>query len=93
MSYTPGPWHVCREEFDPDNGVFHICTPSDRVIAEIDYDWCDSTKNAYLIASAPEMWELLLDMYNDMDVEIPSKYLDRLTGIRTKIEEGESFGD
>ena len=44
--------------------------------------------NGCIIAAAPEMWELLLDLYNDMDVEIPSKYLDRLTDIRTKIEEG-----
>jgi hypothetical protein len=48
----------------------------------------ESEANARLMAAAPDMWELLLDLYNDMDVEIPSKYLDRLTDIRTKIEEG-----
>ena len=48
----------------------------------------ESETNARIIAASPEMWELLLDLYNDMDVEIPSKYLDRLTDIRTKVEEG-----
>lgn len=49
--------------------------------------------NGYLISAAPDMWELLLDLYNDMDVEIPSKYLDRLTDIRAKVEEGEGIDD
>lgn len=48
----------------------------------------ESETNARLMAASPEMWELLLDLYHDMDVQIPSKYLDRLTDIRTKIEEG-----
>ena len=105
MSYTLGPWNTTMD----DNGdICIIPVPSlwDAVedagmyfdIAKLEFDpeinnLVNMEANARLIAAAPEMWELMLDLYNDMDVEIPSKYLDRLTDIRTKVEEGETFGD
>lgn len=98
MSYTLGPWDNTT---DDDGNIFITPVPSlwDAVeeagmyfdIAKLEFDpeinnTVNMEANARLIAAAPEMWELLLDLYTDMGVKIPSKYLNRLTDIMTKVE-------
>ena len=97
MNHTPGPWKFDGYgEFilanDKDGNPFPVAEIRGWGRLSTEYGEKEAVKiqiaNGCIIAAAPEMWELLLDLYNDMDVEIPSKYLDRLTDIRTKIEEG-----
>ena len=91
MTHTPDPWWVDESDFF--TREFYGKGAGERKRIGCTYyggeiTLRESETNARLMAASSEMWELLLDLYNDMDVEIPSKYLDRLTDIRTKVEEG-----
>jgi hypothetical protein len=60
--WTPGPW---RFEADKEDGMVYVCHPGtdcpDTAVVMFE-ETREDTANAHLIASAPEMYHLLLDI-------------------------------
>ena len=57
--HTPGPWVIKRDRDD-------ICIDTDiKRIVRIYPHYADQEANAHLIAAAPEMLEMLKDVFND----------------------------
>lgn len=60
--HTPGPWRVERQNPSPTNGEWMIAGAKPGYLAEVrDCGSGDVQENAYLIASAPELYEALRD--------------------------------
>lgn len=60
--HSPGPWEVATT----DDGDFGIVSRYDEWLAKC-YPWAKPEDNARLIASAPEMLEVLRWLDNEMD--------------------------
>jgi hypothetical protein len=65
MSHTPGPWVI--DEFLPEHGIYKIRGKDDVLclihsVSETDDPDSESTANARLIASAPELLAALRDL-------------------------------
>ena len=58
--HTPGPWRVERQNPSPTNGEWMIAGAKPGYLAEVrDCGSGDVQANAYLIASAPDLYEAL----------------------------------
>ena len=77
-SYTPGPWEV--REVD---GLFAIAHPNGWVLESNDVE--QDRADARLIAAAPEMFDLLVDIDNRIG-EITEEAWDKLQAIIKRVK-------